>query len=42
MTANTEHELRILDDAPCVAAIVDGGVRFAPLSLLRALARRPL
>ena len=42
MTANTEHELRILGNVPCVAAIVDGGVRFAPLSLLRALVRRPL
>ena len=40
MAANTEHELRILGSLPCVAAIVDGGVRFAPLSLLRALARR--
>jgi len=40
MPAQSEHELRILGDSPCVAAVVDGGVRFAPLSLLRAIARR--
>jgi hypothetical protein len=40
MLAHSEHELRILGGVPCVAAIVDGGVRFAPLSLLRALSRR--
>jgi hypothetical protein len=40
MLAHSEHELRILGNVPCVAAIVDGGVKFAPLSLLRALSRR--
>lgn len=40
MPAQSEHELRILGTVPCVAAIVDGGVKLAPLSLLRALARR--
>jgi quercetin dioxygenase-like cupin family protein len=42
MLAQTEHELRILGNGPCVAAVVDGGVKFAPLSLLRALSRRAL
>jgi anti-sigma factor ChrR (cupin superfamily) len=40
MSPHSQHELRILGNAPCVAAIADGGVKFAPLSLLRALARR--
>lgn len=42
MAPHSEHELRILGSAPCVAAVVDGGVKFAPLSLLRALSRRAL
>jgi quercetin dioxygenase-like cupin family protein len=40
MSPHSEHELRIVGDEPCVAAIVDGGVKFAPLSLLRALSHR--
>lgn len=40
MPAHSQHELRILGNVPCVAAILDGGVKFAPLSLLRALSRR--
>lgn len=40
MPPHSQHELRILGSVPCVAAVVDAGVKFAPLSLLQALSRR--
>ena len=41
MSEHSEHELRILGDVPCVAAVTEHGVDFGFLSLLRALRIRP-
>ncbi len=35
MTEHSAHELRILGDAPCVAAVIERGVDFGLLGLLR-------
>jgi quercetin dioxygenase-like cupin family protein len=37
MPANSEHELRILGNTPCVAAVLEHGVKFELLGFLRAL-----
>lgn len=40
MPQHSEHELHVLGDQPCVAAVFEQGVTFDFLSLVRALRRR--